>query len=143
VTLTHHDLCFGCGRANVFGLQMELERRDDGSVEGRFFVKQDHQGPPGFAHSGIIGAALEEAMALAAMDEEPAPVSARFECELRAPAPVGAFVRLEASVEPARDGARPARARAYREEDGALVAEARALLTYDDAGAEGSGGDAR
>ena len=49
MTLAHHDLCFGCGLANVFGLQIELERRDDGSVAGRFFVKQDHQGPPGCA----------------------------------------------------------------------------------------------
>ena len=38
--LSHHDLCFGCGQANLFGLQLELERTDEG-VAGRFFVKQD------------------------------------------------------------------------------------------------------
>jgi len=61
--LVHHDLCFGCGQANLFGLQAELERRDDGSVAGRVFVKQDHQGPPCYAHGGILAAALDEAIA--------------------------------------------------------------------------------
>ena len=60
----HHDLCFGCGQANLFGLQLELEPGAAGGVEGRFFVKQDHQGPPGFAHGGVLTAALDEAMAL-------------------------------------------------------------------------------
>ena len=46
----HHELCFGCGQQNPFGLQLELERRPEGGVAGRFFVKQDHQGPPGYAH---------------------------------------------------------------------------------------------
>jgi hypothetical protein len=45
--LRHHDLCFGCGQANLFGLQLELEPRPEGGVAGRFFVKQDHQGTPG------------------------------------------------------------------------------------------------
>ena len=81
--LHHHDLCFGCGQANLFGLQLELVRTA-GGVEGRFFVKQDHQGPEGFAHAGVLTAALEEAIALAV--------------ELVAPAPVGAFVRVTADA---------------------------------------------
>ena len=64
----HHDLCFGCGVANLFGLQMELERTGAG-VAGRVFLKQDHQGPGGTAHAGVVAAALEEAMALAAREE--------------------------------------------------------------------------
>jgi acyl-coenzyme A thioesterase PaaI-like protein len=89
---SHHDLCFGCGQANLFGLQLELERLPEGEVEGRFFVKQDHQGEPGVAHAGILTAALEEALAFAA-GRRPA----RLEVELLDPAPVGAFVRLRAS----------------------------------------------
>jgi hypothetical protein len=88
--LRHHDLCFGCGQANLFGLQLELERGPDG-VEGRFFVKQDHQGEPGFAHAGVLTAALEEAIALAG-GERPE----RLEVELVARAPVGTFVRVTA-----------------------------------------------
>jgi acyl-coenzyme A thioesterase PaaI-like protein len=84
----HHDGCFGCGQANLFGLQLE---------GGRFFVKQDHQGPQGQAHGGILAAALQEAMELAAGSSV-----ARLEVRLLRPAPVGTFV----DVEVGRDGTR-------------------------------------
>jgi acyl-coenzyme A thioesterase PaaI-like protein len=92
--LAHHDLCFGCGLANVFGLHLELARvPDDGdAVTGRFFVKQDHQGPPGAAHPGVVAAALQEALALAAGAHP-----ARVQIEHLAPAPVGTFVEITAA----------------------------------------------
>ena len=96
--LTHHDLCFGCGQANLFGLQLELEPRDDGGASGRFFVKQDHQGPPGYAHGGIMATALDEAMSLLAHHVGTYPLTASLSIELRAPAPVGAFVEVDAEV---------------------------------------------
>ena len=97
--LTHHDLCFGCGQANLFGLQLEVERRDGGGVAGRFFVKQDHQGPPGFAHGGVLAGALDEAMSLVLHGQGTFALTGRLEIELRAPAPVGSFVHVEADVE--------------------------------------------
>jgi acyl-coenzyme A thioesterase PaaI-like protein len=96
--LRHHDLCFGCGQANLFGLQLEMETSGDG-VEGRFFVKQDHQGPPGYAHGGVMAAALDEAMALLVLDRGAFALTGRLEIDLLAPAPVGAFARLTARVE--------------------------------------------
>jgi acyl-coenzyme A thioesterase PaaI-like protein len=98
-TLRHHDLCFGCGQANLFGLQLELEPAPDGGVEGRFFVKQDHQGPPGYAHGGVIAAALDEAMALLVFDRGTLALTGRLEIDLLAPAPVGTFVRVSARLE--------------------------------------------
>jgi acyl-coenzyme A thioesterase PaaI-like protein len=97
-TLAHHDLCFGCGQANLFGLQLELEPSADG-VEGRFFVKQDHQGPPGFAHGGVIAAALDEAMALLVFERGTFAVTGRLELDLLAPASVGTFVHVTARLE--------------------------------------------
>jgi acyl-coenzyme A thioesterase PaaI-like protein len=96
--LSHHDLCYGCGQANLFGLQLELERRAGGGVAGRFFVKQDHQGPPGFAHGGIIAAALDEAMSLLLHGSGTFALTGRLEVELQAPAAVGTFVEVEADV---------------------------------------------
>jgi hypothetical protein len=81
--LSHHDLCFGCGQANLFGLQLE---------RGRFFVKQDHQGPEGAAHPGIVVTALLEAISQAGGD----PRSVRV--DLHGPAPVGEFVDIEATA---------------------------------------------
>jgi acyl-coenzyme A thioesterase PaaI-like protein len=98
----HHDLCFGCGQANLFGLQLELVR-SAGGVEGRFFVKQDHQGPPGVAHGGVIAAALDEAMALLLQGQGTAAMTGRLEVELLAPAPVGAFVTVRAELLESRD----------------------------------------
>ena len=97
--IRHHDLCFGCGQANLFGLQLELEPAPGGGVEGRFFVKQDHQGPPGYAHGGVVAAALDEAMALLLFSQGTFAMTGRLEIDLKAPAPVGAFVRVSARVE--------------------------------------------
>ncbi|HLM25915.1 MAG TPA: PaaI family thioesterase [Thermoleophilaceae bacterium] len=96
--LTHHDLCFGCGQANVFGLQLEVARRAEGGVAGRFFVKQDHQGPPGYAHGGVVATALDEAMALLLHGQGTYALTGRLEVELKAPAAVGSFIDVEADV---------------------------------------------
>jgi acyl-coenzyme A thioesterase PaaI-like protein len=107
LTLAHHELCFGCGSANLFGLQMELGPADGqpGAVTGRFFVKQDHQGPPGHAHGGILASALDEAMAIAVHSQGIMALTRRLEVELLAPVPVGVFVRVEAAIE-SREGDR-------------------------------------
>jgi acyl-coenzyme A thioesterase PaaI-like protein len=97
LAITHHELCFGCGQANLFGLQLEMER-DGQRVHGRFFLKQDHQGPPGVAHGGIVSAALDEAMALLLHDEGVSALTERLEIALEKPAPVGQFLELEARV---------------------------------------------
>jgi acyl-coenzyme A thioesterase PaaI-like protein len=119
--IRHHDVCFGCGQANLFGLQLELERRPEGGVAGRFFVKQDHQGPPGYAHGGVIAAALDEAMSLVLHGQGTHAVTARLEIDLRAPAPVGSFVRLEADVERVEGRRLHVTARALGEDGGELA----------------------
>jgi acyl-coenzyme A thioesterase PaaI-like protein len=115
-SIVHHDLCFGCGQANLFGLQLEAERRPDGGVEGRFFVKQDHQGPPGYAHGGLLATALDEAMALLLFGEGTFALTGRLEVELRAPAPVGTFVHIEAELEESAERKLTLRASARTEE---------------------------
>jgi acyl-coenzyme A thioesterase PaaI-like protein len=93
-------------------------------VEGRFFVKQDHQGPPGYAHGGVIAAALDEAMALLLHGEGTFALTGRLEVDLRAPAPVGTFVRVEADVAE-KDARRIGLTARATDGDGALLAEAR------------------
>ncbi len=102
--LVHHELCFGCGQTNLFGLLMDVEQVDEGHVRGRGFVKQDHQGPDrGTAHEGIVLSALSEAMALACgIGMRPV----RVELEIQAPVPVGSFLEVEAHAEEeSEDGA--------------------------------------
>ncbi len=98
--LVHHELCFGCGRTNLFGLLMEVVPVAEGHVTGRGFVKQDHQGPDrGTAHEGIVLAALSDAMALACA---PRARAIRVELELQAPVPVGSFLEVQARAGPER-----------------------------------------
>jgi acyl-coenzyme A thioesterase PaaI-like protein len=123
LTVRHHDLCFGCGQANLFGIQLEVDPAD-GGVAGRFFVKQDHQGPPGVGHGGIVATALDEAMALAVHADGVRALTRRLEVELLAPARVGSFVRVEAQIAERSSDRLVVTARAEGDEGGA-VAEAR------------------
>ena len=99
MTITHHELCFGCGLANLFGLQMEVEPDGERRVAGRFFLKQDHQGPPGYAHGGVLATALDEAMALLVFDAELPALTRRLEVDLLGPAPIGSFATVRAWIE--------------------------------------------
>jgi acyl-coenzyme A thioesterase PaaI-like protein len=101
VALVHHEFCFGCGRVNLFGLLLEVDEVAPGAVAGRCFIKQDHQGPDrGRAHEGVVATALIDAMGLACGPD--ARVTA-LEISYSEPAPVGAFVEIEARVQ-RRDG---------------------------------------
>jgi acyl-coenzyme A thioesterase PaaI-like protein len=97
--ISHHELCFGCGLANLFGLQLEAERDGERAVAGRFFLKQDHQGPPGVAHGGIVATALDEAMALLVHDMDVRALTRRLEVDLLGPAPIGSMAAVRAWVE--------------------------------------------
>ena len=121
MALVHHELCFGCGRTNLFGLLLEVDETAPDEVAGRCFVKQDHQGADrGEAHAGVVGTALAEAMELACG------LQARvvsFEIWFTSGAPVGAFLDVQARVE-RRDGPM-AYAAATATADQRLVAQAR------------------
>jgi acyl-coenzyme A thioesterase PaaI-like protein len=130
VGLTHHELCYGCGIANVFGLQMEAERDPGGGVSGRFFLKQDHQGPPGLAHPGVIALALEEVMSLALEQEGVSAFPRSLELQLEDPPPVGVFVHISARVESAEGPSVPVSARAETGgSEARTLATARAVFT--------------
>jgi len=125
--LVHHELCFGCGRTNLFGLLLELERTDEGAVAGRCFIKQDHQGPePGFAHEGIIATALSEAMALAC-GQHARPRT--IEVVLEGTVQVGTFLGIEAGVDGAVDGEMRTTASATAEHQ--VIARASGTYTAD------------
>jgi hypothetical protein len=120
MALVHHELCFGCGRTNVFGLLLDVQPAGRDAVAGRCFIKQDHQGAElGHAHEGVVIAALSEAMALACGEEARA---RKVETEIVGHVPVGSFLEIEARVE-ASDYA-GARATATATADGQKVASA-------------------
>ena len=101
--LVHHELCFGCGRANLFGLLVELEQQSQGVITGGCFIKQDHQGAQsGLAHEGIVAAALSEAMSFACgLDMR----AMSFELSVSGSVPVGTYMEIEAQALDLPDGA--------------------------------------
>jgi acyl-coenzyme A thioesterase PaaI-like protein len=110
--LVHHELCFGCGRTNLFGLLLEVEQVGPGAVAGRCFIKQDHQGSRrGQAHDGIVATALSEAMAFACGGIAGSTAEA-LEVTFAAPAPVGEFLEIEAQAETGEGDRMSARAHA-------------------------------
>ena len=120
--LVHHELCFGCGRANLFGLLAELRRRTDRSVTGRCFLKQDHQGAgPGVAHEGLLAAALSEAMSFAC---GPSVRLSSLELSVLRPVAVGSYLELEAAARDLTDGGFEATATATFEDDSVATARA-------------------
>ena len=113
--LVHHELCFGCGRANLFGLLVELQRTGERRVAGRCFLKQDHQGAqPGIAHEGILAAALCEAMSFACGSHVRA---ISLELSVHRPVRVGTYLELEAEALDAPNGALHASATATFQDD--------------------------
>ncbi len=57
--------CFGCGDANAAGLQLRFFISADDAVVCRFSLDRRFQGPPGYAHGGVIATVLDEAMSKA------------------------------------------------------------------------------
>jgi len=127
LTIVHHELCFGCGLANLFGLQLEVEPHGERRVRGRFFIKQDHQGPPGFAHGGVLATALDEAMALLVHDRQLPALTRRLELDLLGPAPVGSYATVGAWIE-AEEGRRIDLASELRGEDDEVLARAHGIF---------------
>ena len=95
-------------------------------LQGRFFVKQDLQGPPGFAHGGVLASALDEAMGLA-VNRAGLAYTAELKLDLRAMAPVGTYVQVTARVE-RREGRKHWAAAELCGVDEGLVASGRALF---------------
>jgi len=105
---------------------MEVEAQPEGGVAGRFTVRQAHEGPPGHAHGGIVGAALDEAMALLLQSEGLDARTAHMEVDLHMPAPIGADVSVKARIDGREK--QKVRASASAAGEGGTIGEARALF---------------
>jgi acyl-coenzyme A thioesterase PaaI-like protein len=96
----HHDpACWGCGD-NPEGLhlaQPKLEGLDE--YEAYLHFDARHQGGPGFAHGGVIAAALDEACGLLATWYRFPAVTARIFVRFRLPVPINTELLLRSRVE--------------------------------------------
>jgi acyl-coenzyme A thioesterase PaaI-like protein len=88
-----------------------------------------HQGGPGIAHGGIVGAALDEACGLLATWHRFPTVTARIAVRYRRPAPINAALRASARVTGER-GRRIEISGELRDGRGELLAEAEGTFLH-------------
>jgi acyl-coenzyme A thioesterase PaaI-like protein len=68
------------------------------TYESAVTFREPHQGGPGIAHGGIVGAALDEACGLLATWHRFPTVTARLAIRFRKPAPINVALRVSARV---------------------------------------------
>ena len=109
--------CFGCGDANAAGLQLrfyagalpsstatehaETAASDDSmDVHCRLTLDRRFQGPPGYAHGGIIATLLDEAMSKANRRRGISAMTRHMSVEYLRPVPLDTDLLLEGSGRP-------------------------------------------
>ncbi len=90
--------CFGCGEANPTGLHLEFMLADDGTVVCLTSVPDTFEGPPGYAHGGIIATLLDETMSKAVRSKGVVAMTRHMEVDYRRPVPSATPVTTEGRV---------------------------------------------
>jgi uncharacterized protein (TIGR00369 family)/excisionase family DNA binding protein len=118
--------CFGCGRLNPFGLQLDFVA-DEAGVWTDFVPGRLREGWTGTVHGGILATLLDEVLAWALFQRGIVAVTARLAITYRRPAPVGEPLRAHGWIE--RDRGRLVEAAGeVRDQTGTLLAEASATF---------------
>lgn len=91
--------CFGCGEANRFGLRLKFisettQQGDPERVVARVRLARRFEGPPGYAHGGIIATLLDEAMSKANRQHGVVAMTRHMEIEYLRPVPLQKPVTL-------------------------------------------------
>lgn len=90
--------CFGCGLANPIGLHLDFLLAEDSSVVCLATVPDTFEGPPGYAHGGIIATLLDESMSKSVRAHGVVAMTRKMEIDYLRPVPSGAPIRLEGRV---------------------------------------------
>jgi uncharacterized protein (TIGR00369 family) len=81
--------CFGCGKENEAGLQLDFEMRPDGRLETRFTPRPEHGGWEGVFHGGLMATLLDEAMMAYLYRTGTNAATAALEVRFREPVAIG------------------------------------------------------
>ena len=88
--LSHGALnrCFGCGQDNRTGLRLRFFIDREKSIVCRFQLARRFEGPPGFAHGGVIATLLDEAMSKSNRAQGVVAMTRQMEIDYRKPVPL-------------------------------------------------------
>ena len=94
------NVCFGCGKANAAGMQLDFSRDEAAKkVVGDFTLDERYQGAPGIAHGGIVALVLDEALSKVAKFYGLIAVTGELNVEYLRPVRVGQMIHVEAHNE--------------------------------------------
>jgi|BEDMetMinimDraft_2_1075160.scaffolds.fasta_scaffold00791_8 acyl-coenzyme A thioesterase PaaI-like protein len=123
----HYDFCFGCGKKQPAGLQLEINNIDktNKTIRGQAKIREVHQGAPGISHGGIVASALDEIIGYLMWLWKTPAVTAHLEVNFIKPVPIGSELTLEARL--TRKIGRKFYAVGYAYVGDTLVADSKAL----------------
>ncbi len=129
VNVTNEHNCFGCGRLNAHGLQMEFLTNPEGDgVWSRVILAPRFEGYQGVIHGGIISTLLDEAMAWSLYRDDIWAVTGQLSIRFRKPVIVGVPVLANGHIGARRGRIIEMRGDLRRESDGQVLAEATATF---------------
>lgn len=121
--------CFGCGKLNDFGLQMEFRANPEGDgVWARVVPARRFEGYMGVLHGGVITAMLDEVMAWSLYRDSAWGMTAQMQVRFRKPVVVDEPVIAIGHVVSQRGRLFETRGELRREADDVLLAEATATF---------------
>ncbi len=124
--LLRDNYCFVCGKENPKGMHLEF-KREGGKVYSRFSLPEYYQGYNRVIHGGVISLILDEAMAHLQNLKERF-LTGKLTVKFHAPLIAGQEVEVEAWIEEERKRFKVTKAVMRRREDGALIAQAEAIM---------------
>lgn len=100
-----YETCFGCGKDNAAGLQVERGYDEDGNAISRITVDEKFAGEKGVVHGGIQAALLDEVLGFLVRrvcednyGEFKPIVTATFQLKYKAPCPTQTELTLRSRV---------------------------------------------
>jgi uncharacterized protein (TIGR00369 family) len=124
--------CFGCGQANLGGLQLEFFIAPDGTLVCPAAIPTTFEGHPGYLHGGIISTLLDETMSKAVRAKGLTAMTRHLEIDYRRPVPSATAIRMEGTVVRSEGRKHWAEARIL-DKDGKALAQGKGLFVEVDA----------
>jgi acyl-coenzyme A thioesterase PaaI-like protein len=121
--------CFGCGRLNEHGLQLDLKVDPDGNgVRTSFVPASRTEGYTGFVHGGIITTVLDEVMAWSLYRHDIWAVTGQLSTRYRKPIALGESTTATGIIVRDRGRVIEMRGEIRRDLDSVVLADATALF---------------
>jgi uncharacterized protein (TIGR00369 family) len=128
------NVCFGCGKDNPYGMQLQFYLDEENSrAICHFSLTERYTGPPGHAHGGIIATVLDEAMAKVNRFRQAVAMTRKMELEYLKPVPIGKPLTVVAH-EKHFEGRKRIHVAELRDEEGNVLARGEGLFIAIDPG---------